>query len=388
MRLNRLLAYGALLATAVTACIKPYDPRVGDADRSLFVISGMVTDQEGYQDVNISVSVDFDEPFYHPATGCTAEIQDDLGNVFPMVEAGDGDYRAWMPQEALAPGISYRLRVVTPAGDEILSDFDRMPSCPEIGPVYYRLEDQETNDPEVVIRGIRFFTDLDATGYDSRYFRWTLEETWEYRMDYIKEWYYDGTFHKLDPPDASTQVCWYTGKVNEIFTVSTINLEENIYREYPLQFVDNTTPKLTQLYSFLLRQYALTEAAYDYWDKLRINSQADGGLYEQQPLPIDGNLHYAHDPDLEVLGFFGAASVKSQRIFVSQAEGLELDPEPLCIGPVPLGPAGWDDFLPYEFPVWFIRIDGTPYTLPNECIDCLLHGGVNVKPDFWPRIYE
>ena len=152
-----------------------------------------------------------------------------------------------------------------------------------------------------------------------------------------------------------------------------------------MQFADSRTHKLTVLYSALVRQYAISEEAYAYWDKLRVNSQAQGGLYEQQPLPVDGNLSIPSDPDTRVLGFFSAASVTSKRIFVGRVEGLEPEPPSLCIGPVPLGIFGWADFDPSEYPIYYVRIDGAINTLVEDCLDCRLHGGTTDKPEYWPE---
>lgn len=374
-----------LPALVAFSCIKPFDPQIGPGDQALYVVSGQVTDQEGFQYASVSVSAETSDPRYISLSGCQAEIQDDRGNVYPMEDAGGGNYRVWIGQAGLSPGIAYRIRVITPSGTEIISGFDRMPECPEIDSVYFQVESILTNDPAQPIHGIRFYADLDATAYESYFFRWELEETWEYHMDYAREWYYDGAIHKIDPPDRSTQICWYTAAVKEIFTVSTANLAQNIYLGYPLHFTDNKTHKLTVLYSLLVRQYALSETAYIFWDKLRVNSQGQGGLYETQPLSIDGNLHVPADQEARVLGYFGAAAVRTKRVFVSDVEGLGLDPQPLCIGPVPLGIFGWSEFPPEDYPIYFTRIGGAVFTLDDQCIDCRLSGGVNVKPGFWPE---
>ena len=382
MRLTKIITYIALLALTIYSCIKPFEAEIKGTDLSLYVVSGRITDLEGYQYVNVSISSDVNAPSYLPVTGCQAEIQDELGHAYPLEEEGNGSYRIWMRG---LPGMAYRVRLVTLTGQEIVSGFDRMPFCPEVDSIYFETDEVSTTDPGQPVLGIRFFADLDATGMESRFFKWELEETWEYHMDFAKEWYYDGAMNKIDPPDKSTQVCWYTGQVADIFTVSTSGLQENIYRRYPLHFVDNRTTKLTHIYSLLVKQYAISDLAYEYWDKLRTNSQSQGGLYEQQPLPVEGNLFLADDPGARVLGFFEAASVTTKRVFVSDVPGLELDPRPLCAGPMELGIFGFSDFDPSEYPVYFTRIDGTIYTLADDCVDCRLHGGVNVKPVCWPE---
>ena len=137
--------------------------------------------------------------------------------------------------------------------------------------------------------------------------------------------------------------------------------------------------------SLFINQYALSEAAYSYWDQMRINSSEQGGLYEKQPLSIKGNLHNNTDPHQEVLGFFSASSVKSKRIFVSNVENLAFD-YPIFCSPERLGFFGFREIEPDEYPAY---LDGNamgPFNivLSQYCVDCLTLGGINIKPDFWP----
>jgi len=145
--------------------------------------------------------------------------------------------------------------------------------------------------------------------------------------------------------------------VKNIYTLSTNLLAENKFKHMPLHFVDNySSQRLKYGYSLLVRQYSLSDEAYKYWDKIRINTNEQGGLYAKQPLAIKGNLKNLTFPDQQVLGFFGASEVKSKRIFIRKVEN-----------------------LPCEY------IDCEPETKPElQCVDCLSVGGTNVKPYFWP----
>jgi hypothetical protein len=209
-------------------------------------------------------------------------------------------------------------------------------------------------------------------------------ETWEYHAAHAKEFYYDGDFHAIDPPDSSTFFCWSTASVKDIFTLSTKNLSQNKYQGYPLQFVNGTTSKLSVLYSFLIRQYVLSENAYAYWEKLRVNSNEQGGLYEKQPLDINGNIKVVSGNAKEVLGYFYTASVNSRRLFIPTG-GLEVDYFNFC-NEEPLGHFGWAEFGPKDYPVWYyLPINVGLRILNKECVECEMMGGVTQKPDFWPE---
>jgi len=134
-------------------------------------------------------------------------------------------------------------------------------------------------------------------------------------------------------------------------------------------------------YSLLVKQYALTESAYSYWEQLRINSNEQGGLYSKQPLAIKGNLRNVKHPDQPVLGFFSASSMKSKRIFIRNVEDLVLDFESYC---TPEENLNFKDVTPQEYPLYFLITGHGLYGLSLACYDCIYMGGVNIKPSYWP----
>jgi hypothetical protein len=134
----------------------------------------------------------------------------------------------------------------------------------------------------------------------------------------------------------------------------------------------------------LVRQLALSEEAYNYWEQLRVNSTQEGGLYEKQPLAIKGNLQNITDPDKEVLGFFYAAGESTRRYFYKDVEGIELTFSDWC-HEEGLGMFGWREFRPSQYPIYYYFNEwGSLRILNKECVKCTLRGGKPVKPDFWP----
>ncbi len=381
----KTLVYIILIMAFITACIKPYTPELKPGNTFKYVVTGQVTDQEGYQLINISKSTSVSNPKYIPVLGCELTISDDQGNEYQSEESGEGNYRVWIDQSGLVPGYSYKLRIITPEGDQLESDYDQMSEGPQIDSVYYFREDILTNDPDNPRKGIRFYVDLNASESDSRFFRWDIVETWEYHADFAKEWYYNGNFNHIVPPDSSDYTCWMTSRSPYIFTLSTLNNSTNSYRKFPLNFVDNKTTRLEYLYSMLISQYSLSEAAYTYWDQMRKNNDEQGGLYQQQPVIIKGNIHNITQADQDVLGFFSAASLRTKRIFVKDVPDLVIDAIDNCQGPQLLGRFGWVVYDPSRYPVYYIDDHGIPKTLANVCVDCKLFGGVTVKPEFWPN---
>jgi len=384
MHQNRIILFSWLTVMLLSSCIQSFEPDILAGDEKKYVISGQVTDEDGSQNINISISSPIGTPQYKPVTGCLVKILDDQGHTFPMGDEGDGNYTTMIDLALLQPGIAFKIEVTTPEGDFITSDYDTLAPGPEVDSVYWIREDHLYNPAAPLVKGIQFYVDLDAAPTDSRYYRWEAIETYEYHSLYPLEWYYDGVVHHVTPPDYSKMVCWKTSRVPEIYTLPTDNLAENRYEQFGLHFVSNLTTRLAYGYSLLVRQFALSRNAFTYYEQLRVNSNPQGGLYDKQPLAIQGNLHNITHPDKVVLGFVAASTTRTKRIFVYPVPGLPLMYDPAC-DPIPLR-NGLKVIKPIDYPAYLLgNAEGYSLTwMDDSCVDCLSLGGINVKPAFWP----
>lgn len=333
---------------AMLSCIKRFDPDIKSNDAQKYVVTGGVHPEDSVQHISISYTSPLSKPRFIALPLCKAVIIDGNGNTYPAHDQGDGTYETKIPKTALNPGSCFKVDIRMPAGDHIVSDFDTILDSPQIESVIYRLKDIPTSNPFHPIRGIQFYVNLDARGFNCRNYRYEATETWQYTAPFY--WVVEGS------------VCWLTMNVRSVFTVSTRDQSDNVYKMLPLNFVDNfSSQRLRYMYSLLVKQYSLSQAAYVYWNKIQINSLEQGGLYENQPFQVSGNLHNVTSPSQKVIGFFEASSVQWLRIFTNDRQ------------------AG----LPDEY------VDCRPVVYPEkdnpDCIDCRnVVGGTNKKPSFWP----
>jgi hypothetical protein len=276
--------------------------------------------------------------------------------------------------------MSYRLEIITPAGTNLVSEYEELLDSPDIDSVYYIRESRPTNDPEFYIDGIQFYLNLDAPDAENAFYKFDVIETFEYHSMFPLAAYYDGTMHYIEPPDSSHMVCWATNLIADIFILNTAELEENAYKQFSLHFVDNTSQRLEHLYSLLVKQYALSQEGYVFWGQLRKNNLERGGMYETQPLPAKGNLVNLTNPKQPVLGYFQVSSVKTKRIFVKDVPDLDFQYHPEC-GIWPLAePLRFYD--PMFYPIYLYGGEVSP-----DCIFCEISilGGTTERPDFWPE---
>jgi len=378
MKNTKCILFYFVLFLGLNSCIEFFHPDLGEISPK-YVVDGVITDHEGLQTVKVSTTSKLDITKYEPLPFCKVKIMDDLGNAFDLDETLHGTYQKLIGKEYLVPGRSYKIEVVTPSGIQITSDFDQMPEGIEFDTIYYVKKDYPTSNPDKTLQGIQFYVDVDRGTHNCQYFRWDIEETWEHHAVYPLTWYLE-TIDGKDilkykfPPDWSKFFCWTTKIVKNIYTLSLENFIGTKYTMKPLHIVDNQSQRLTFGYSILVNQYSISKPTYEYWEKHRVNSDTQGGLYSTQPITVKGNVKSTSNPDLEILGFFSAVSVSSKRFFVQNVEGLEKY-EPTC--PPPGKP------YPYKF-IYFMQGEGGLIGLYESCVECYFIEGTTAKPKFWP----
>ena len=366
---------------ALHGCIEEYRPDIEHIESNKYVVYGELTTEMEDNIISIALASPIQEPQYIPLKECDVKITDEGGNSYDGNEFEGGKYAVRIPPENLVLGMAYRLEVITPAGTNLVSEYEELLDSPDIDSVYHKRENIATNNPEHFIEGVQFYLDLDAPGAEHFYYKFDVIETFEYHSELPLECYYDGDLHCVDPPDYSHMVCWATKQIKDIFLLNAAELQENAYKLFSLHFVDNTTQRLKHLYSILVKQYAIDEAGYVYWDQVRQNNLEQGGMYETQPLPAKGNLVNLTNPEQEVLGYFQVSCAKTKRIFVKDVPDLEFNFYPEC--------GIWGLFEPLRFrdPKFYpIYLTGGNEVSP-DCIFCemSLLGGTTERPDFWPE---
>ena len=145
--------------------------------------------------------------------------------------------------------------------------------------------------------------------------------------------------------------------------------------------------QLDILYSILVRQYALTDSAYNFFSLMKQNTQSLGSIFDPQPAPLKGNIQCLTTPSQPVVGWVSAGTLQQQRIFISRSQVPGWTYSFSCPLPVKSVP---EDSLSIYFaqrgyvPLGLLENGSAPGIL-DECTDCTLQGGTTTKPSFWPQ---
>lgn len=376
----------SLMSILLTDCIERYFIEEHDTIVHRLVIDGTITDGCERPEVIISKSSSTEKAEFIPVSDCDVKVTDSNGNVFEFKEdlENRGHYYSTIDSKFLYIGNRFKLQVTTPDNEFCESSYEEMLPCPPIDSVYYELKQKATSDPAVNIDGLQFYIDFDASDYFGPYYRWVLDETYEYHSSFPKKNYLDINGRFVNSPiDYSTYVCYKTSTVDDILILSTEKLTQNKYKHGELLFVDNLTQRLLYNYSLLVKQQSLSEDAYNYWEKLKKNEKETTGLFTKQPIMVVGNIKNITDSTNVVLGYFSVSSETTKRIVISHL----LEPSFFNIEyckPVPKDATWPFDPRPlYIMEMEWGGISGWPAWAPTECFDCTLLGGVLERPDFF-----
>jgi hypothetical protein len=388
MQAIRNIINGLTLLLLTGSCVESFTPEVEEIPE-MIVISGRISSPGGQQIVEVSKSTPYSEPYFNPVSKCTVIITDDKNNRFALKENAPGKYSGWIDWTYLIPGTGFRVEVTTPEGKQYQSDSETMLPCPPIENIYYEVKSKDTDDPDNPLYGIQFYLNTDASGYERKNFMWDLTETWEYHSKYLIADYYDGRINFVGNEDDSLFYCWKTNRIYDIYTFTANNLTSGTITRYPLNYVSGNSDRLSVKYSLLVKQYAISENAYNYWNAAQRQSQNTDGLYETQPVSITGNIHCITNPEETVLGYFMVSSYTEKRIFVPSDFEFPIY-YPSC-QPYGLDEQSLNVFLsnydPEDYPVYLLNLSGTsqgPWDyVEQSCFDCTRLGGSITKPDFW-----
>ena len=376
----------ALVALGIQRCVEPFNPPITNYS-DLLAISGTLTDEPGTQTITVSRTTSYIDSTYIPENGCSVTVINDKGNIVAYSEKGNGKYVAEFTRDELQYGTAYKLRVIDNGGDVYESDYQTLNPAPDIDSLTASYQPLITAENPEGLKGYQFYVNTSDQSGKTQYYRWSMVETWEYHSPYTVFAMWDGTLHlNYFFPDNRT-VCWMTKEVPGIYTGTTRDMGEDVLRNIKLNYVSTQTDRLMWRYSLLVREYALSAEAYEFWSGLEKQTQQTGGLYESQPYMITGNITCVSQPIKQVLGFFGTSGVSEKRIFVGPAP----DPVKQIVCSSDTIKSIRDDLMPYppsSYPVYmykFILPSGAFIKVASDqqCFDCLKRGGTNVRPSYW-----
>ncbi len=362
-------------------CVEPYSPPKVDQFEDLLVVDGNVNGTAGEANVYLSRSQalnDLSETKY--VSGAIVEIRVQDGATYRLSEKKSGRY--YVDGIDLNFGDMVQLYVSDADGSEYLSDFEEYIETPKIDKVTYSSDESNVN----------FYVSTHDPNNNTFYYKWDYTETWEFRSAYYSGFYYERTDTSVEiyprrRPDT-LHFCYQYDSSTQIILANSKHLNEDIINQFPIAKVGTSTGKFADRYSFLVKQRALSEKTYKYWEMLQSNTESVGSIFDPQPSQLTSNIRNVSHPEIGVLGYFNLYSEQQLRIYLNYRD---VTPHFFnrgyrsCVFDTVLVEDMFDELYPPKYLIGALYQQGSVYAYTTSfasCVDCRLKGS-NKVPEFW-----
>lgn len=394
----------AALAT-VSACIYPFNPEIKASDNRL-VIEGDILIGE-VSTIQISRVYELGNRDFFGGNGALAPVDTEI-----QIESEDGKHYPPLPVKSNyakidltnAPdNVRYRLCVYEAnSGKHYNSAWMDVTKPATIDNLTHHAIERGPHGSVAIALSMH-------SNDDSKYYRWSYSETYEYHSQYLATYFYRppvkdtptwnngyGVIEKFDY-GKNNYYCWRTLESSEILLFSTNIQSENRFEDLEFHVIPKESTKLQEVYYIKVYLQALDENGYRYWKSLYDNTYQQGNLFSPTPSSMRGNILCEEDPDELVLGYISAAKRATEDLYIDNLDHhyyvYVRDPNKMY----------YDDPIQVPMTDWARKYNSgwAPYTLeidenfreyitwlPQWCVDCKYSGGTKTKPAGWPRVEE
>ncbi|HYE53882.1 MAG TPA: DUF4249 domain-containing protein [Chitinophagaceae bacterium] len=384
--MKKHVPYWCCLVMLLAACRQSYEPPALKAPNRFLVIEGVINATAGASTtILLSRTRNLVDTFLtDPERGARVQIESSAGNVFNLAEQAPGTYVS--APLSLNASQNYRLKIITSDNKEYLSDMVPVKQTPAIDSLTWR----QRTDPALP-KDVTIYANTHDPSNNTRYYRWDYTETWQYRAVYDTDlgWNVQAGLIFYYPPADQRYNCWYVSEGPQIAIGSSVKLSNDVIADAPVVVIPHNSEKIGVRYSALVRQYALTQDAYKYWEILQKNTQKLGTLFDAQPSQLKGNFRSVSNASEPVIGYASASTVQEQRIFIARQQLVDWQggvSQPDC--PMVTTPQNSSNYLILNYPdttygpYYFTSAGGIVLT-KKTCLDCTRRGGTNQRPSYW-----
>jgi hypothetical protein len=376
---RQILFLFSLVFLLSQSCKKPYEPPAILANNNYLVVDGFInTTPNGITTIKLSRTRNLADTVVNiPELGASIAIENKSGVLYLLGSRGnDGTYTSNLLN--LPGNDEFRLNIILSNGNKYVSDFVRSKQTPAIDSVSW-IQNEDVD----------IYVSAGDPLNNTRYYKWDFTETIQYTSYIETIWRVTNGLIVLRDTADLVNVCWRDQFNTDILIGSTAALSKDVVSLKRMATIPKNDSRLDIRYSILVRQYALTAEAYQYWLTIQKNSEQLGTLFDLQPSQLYGNIQSVGNPNEPVVGFISAATVQQARIFINNRQ-LNNWKSPLANPPcevqvIPQNPVDYRifDFPDLSFAPWYFITGGSIAIVRKECLDCTLAGGTNRKPSFW-----
>jgi hypothetical protein len=396
MNSKQLKGLVILSITLVCGCKRSYTPPAITANNNYLVVEGVIAAGQDSTIIKLSRTVSISgTTTNNPERNATVSVQGDQNVTYSLLQIDTGEYGA--PPLNLDNSHKYRLLITTADGRTYASDYEQVKITPPIDTVGYNVN----------ATGLNIYTNAHDPANNTHYYLWDYTETYIYQSAvntyyiYDPSAYFDTLKAAVRTPEQQIHICYVTRNSSTIVLNSSAALKQDVIQNNPIIQISDTSEKVLYRYSILVKQYALTQGAFEFWTVLKKNTQQIGTIFDPQPSEVQENIHCTSNPSEPVIGYVSVCSISQKRIFIDRSQ-LPVWPVPpytgYCTKPtsacwVKGTPVSQDIVVGNLIPLAPVQagecgIPGRPGYVVSAgyyfCVDCRYHmHGSNIAPGFW-----
>ncbi len=365
--------YWFLAIILITGCKEKYEAILRPEQKNFLVVEGILN-PAGNTSVRLSRSIELnDSAGVVSESGAIVTVAGNDGSVTSLEESSPGNYSGYL---TLLTDNTYSLNIITREGKNYASAIQTIKATPPIDSISWVRNN----------KGVQIEVN-NASGI-SDYYKWEYEETWEIHSAYEAQYQYIEPQVLPRPLDVIRLMftCWSTAASTRILIGNSTQLTQDFISQAPILLIPHRDERLSVRYSILVKQFAIDENTYNFYQQLKTNTESLGSLFDPLPTDISGNILCTTDPSEKVIGHISIASPQEKRIFISKTEVPGWAYKPNC--EVIEVPANLDDYKRNYPPLIPFEAIGsgpaiTAYKSTSlECLDCRTRG-TNNRPIFW-----
>lgn len=389
--MKKMKIFYLLVGVLLFSCKEKYLPQLNLPVTSFLVVEGYINNGPGGTTITLSRTTKLTDTVtisYEPKANVRIEGRINT-TPFLLTETSPGKYN--IAQLTLNPNDQYRVRIATQNGRVYVSEFSDVRTTPTIDSISWKRNSD----------GVQIYANTHDAQNKTKYYQYHYEETWEFHSRFFQSlkltYNNDGSIRAVGYIDSTTfsadttvYKCWQSNTLTNITTATSEQLAQDVISLKPLQFIENGSWKLSQLYSIMVKQRALSREGYRFLEQLKKNTEQLGSIFDSQPSDNNGNMRCLTNAAEPVLGFIEVTQEKEQRIWISAAQLPGWNWNPDCEPEIKvknhrdsleaIGPG--KSYLTTPATVSGNTIIYVYAALPR-CVDCRLLG-YNKKPAFWP----
>ena len=391
------LLIGFLLFYGFSACKELYDSPVKSPKTGYLVVEGAINSGEGKTIITLSRTSTLENLQKIFEKGAKISIVSPDQSAQFLTENTNGTYIG--ESLKLDKNKKYSLKIITASGQTYQSDYVPVNENPPMESLSWKRENNG---------GVQLYINTTGPQNSTNYYQWEYNETWEYHAEMTSAIKYEITNQSFNRQtykavyrypktpgvfDSSLFYCWHSFTSSNLLIANSEKLSADVILQ-PLVFIPYTSEKFNELYSINVKQLSYTKEGFEFLDRMQKNTEKTGSIFDAQPSQLNGNMHNTADPNETVIGFITICPIREKRIFLRKTDFADWPSQKFYCELDTLNNnsafiiANGKDLIP--------TINGlchgcealdikTFYAAPATCVDCLLKGGSNIRPEFWPK---